>query len=118
VRVYESQVRLPANTPVIAGLKPIELWNRGIADLTEGNGTTAAYVVLAMENGDKLFVRTSNVIQNVGGKITATSVGRITGGTGKLATIEGFLRYVLSFDPRPGGSPGESQYDIEYSIGK
>jgi hypothetical protein len=118
VRLYELQARLPNNTPAINGLKPVELWTRGIADLTEGNGSSTQYFVFVMENGDKFFTRNAVVALNTSGKITGTTVGRITGGTGRLAGIEGNVRLVLSFDPRPGGTVGDGQYDIEYSIGK
>jgi hypothetical protein len=43
VRVFEVQNRLTNNTPAINGLKPVELWNRGTADLTEGNGSSTGY---------------------------------------------------------------------------
>lgn len=118
VRVYETQARLPNNTPAINGLKPVELWSRGITDLIEGNGTSTQYSVFVMDNGDKFFTRNAVVAQNVSGKITGTTVGRIIGGTGRLAGIEGNLRYVVSFDPRPGGAIGDGQYEIEYLIGK
>jgi hypothetical protein len=118
VRVFEVQNRLPNNIPAINGLKPVELWNRGTADLTEGNGSSAGYFMVVMENGDKFFARTANVVQNVSGKITATAVARIIGGTGRLAGIEGTVRQVVSFDPKPGGAAGGAQFDIEYSMGK
>ena len=118
VRVYESHNTLLNNAPVINGLKLVEFWNRGITDLTDGNGPTTQYSVYAMENGDKFFVRFANVVQNVSGKITATGVGTITGGTGRLAAIQGIARQVSVIDPRPGGVPGDTQVDIEYSIGK
>ena len=118
VRVFEVQSGLPGNTPTINGLKPVQLINRGIADLTEGNGNGTNYFAFTMENGDKFFVRNAVVIQNTSGRITATTVGRITGGTGRLAGIEGNVRQVVVFDPRPGGVPGDGEYSIEYSMGK
>jgi hypothetical protein len=118
VRMFEVQNRLPNNTPAINGLKPVELWNRGTGELTEGNGSSTGYFMVVMENSDKFFARAASVIQNVSGKITATTVARIIGGTGRLAGIEGTVRQVVSFDPRPGGAAGGAQFDIEYSIGK
>jgi hypothetical protein len=85
VRLFEVQARLPSNTPSINGLKLVELWQRGITELTEGNGSATKYFMFAMDNGDKFFVRAATVVQNVSGKITATSAGRIFGGTGRLA---------------------------------
>jgi len=118
VRVFEVQNRLPNSTPAINGLKPVELWNRGTGELTEGIGSSTGYFMVVMENGDKFFARAATVIHNMSGKITATTVARIVGGTGRLAGIEGTVRQVVSFDPRPGGAAGGAQFDIEYSIGK
>ena len=71
-----------------------------------------------MENGDKFFVRNVNVIQPAtAGKLTGTGVGHITGGTGKLATIQGIVRQLTTFDPI-AGALGDSQIDIDYSMGK
>jgi hypothetical protein len=67
---------------------------------------------------DKFFVRNANVIQPAGAeRLVATGVGHITGGTGKLGSIQGTARQVTTFDPI-AGVPGENQVDLEYSIGK
>jgi hypothetical protein len=118
VRLFEVQSRLPNNTPAINGLKPVELRYGGSGDLTEGNGNGISYSTILMENGDKFFTRNAMIVQNVSGKITATHVGRITGGTGRLAGIGGNVRQVIIVDPRPGGTLGDAEYDIEYSIAK
>jgi len=119
VRVFETHGTFPNNAPVINGLKLVETWTRGITDLTAGNGSSPSqYGVYVMENGDKFFVRLAAVIQNSSGKITATAVGQITGGTGRFAEIQGIVRQVTVIDPRPGGAVGDSQTDIEYSMGK
>ena len=119
VRVFEVHSTFPSNAPVINGLKLTEIWNRGIADIGDGAGNGSTYFVFVMEGGDKFFVRNANVIQPAAaaGKFVATTVGHITGGTGKLATIQGIARQVTTFDPI-AGVPGESQFDIEYSMGK
>ena len=44
----------------------------------------------------------------------ACIAGRITGGTGKFATIQGFVREVVKID----GGLNENRTDIEYSITK
>jgi hypothetical protein len=70
-----------------------------------------------MENGDKFFVRGANVTQTgAAGMLTANVVGHITGGTGKLAGIQGIVRSVVRFDLK--ANSGGSQTEIEYSIGK
>jgi hypothetical protein len=115
VRAFELH-RVPANPPVIGGVKLVEDTNWGLTDLVDGNGSATVYSAYAMENGDKFFARANLVIENSGGKLTATQVGRITGGTGKLAGIQGSTRVVTHFDIHSGFN--EAQTDIEYSIGK
>jgi len=95
-----------------------EIWQRGLADIADGAGTTSSYYLFVMENGDKFFVRNVNVIHPAAaGKLVATGVGHITGGTGKLGTIQGIVRQLTTFDP-VAGVPGDSQIDIDYSMGK
>jgi hypothetical protein len=119
VRVFEARARLPNTGPAISGLKLAELWQRGTTDIIDGNGTSTNYFVFVAENGDKFFVRNAAIIAlTSSGKITATAVGHITGGTGRLAGIQGVVRQLINFDPQPGGVPGDGQYEIEYSIGK
>lgn len=55
-------------------------------------------------------------MQSTSGKLTSTQVGNITGGTGKFAAIQGIVRIVTNFDYKTGFN--ESQFDIEYSMGK
>jgi hypothetical protein len=74
--------------------------------------------VFVAENGDKVFARYTSVVQNTLSKTTATTVGHITGGTGRLVGIQGVVRSVIGIDTRPGGTPGDAEYGIEYSIGK
>ena len=94
VRMFEVQNRLPNNTPAINGLKPVELWNRGTGELTEGNGSSAGYFMVVMENGDKFFAQTAGVVQRNTEKLAATQVGYITGGTGKFAGMQGIVRKI------------------------
>jgi hypothetical protein len=42
-------------------------------------------------------------VQNASSKTTATTVGHIMGGTGRLVGIQGVVRSVIGIDPRPGG---------------
>jgi hypothetical protein len=114
VRVFDLHRTYTNNPPIINGLKLLEEWNRGIADLTDGNGNATLYAVYMMENGDKFFARTVNVVQSSAEKLSATQVGSITGGTGKFATIQGIVRAVTSFDPKAGFN--ENQTTIEYTI--
>jgi hypothetical protein len=117
VRLYDTHITLPNNASAVNGLKLVEIWARGTGEIADGNGSTSGYFVLLVENGDKFFARTASVVQSASGKITATTVGHITGGTGRLAEIRGVVRQIINIDPRPGGAPGDAEYEIEYSIG-
>jgi hypothetical protein len=116
VRIFEVHRTYPNDAPVINGLKLVEEWDRGIADLIGGNGSSTQHCVYVMENGDRFFARTVNVVQTTSGKLNATVVGHITGGTGKLAGMQGVVRASTNFDPKTGFNEGQT--DIEYSIGK
>ena len=118
LRLFETHATFPNNPPVINGLKLSEIWQRGLAEIADGAGRTSSYYLFVMENGDKFFVRNENIIQPAtAGKLTGTGVGHITGGTGKLGTIQGIVRQLTTFDPI-AGALGDSQIDIDYSMGK
>jgi hypothetical protein len=116
VRVFELHRTFPNSAPVINGLKLVEEWDRGTAELIDGNGSAPQYIVYVMENGDRFFARIASLAQRSSEKLTAPIVGYITGGTGKFAGIQGTVRGSVNFDYRTGFN--ESQMDIEYSIGK
>jgi hypothetical protein len=114
VRSFELHSTVPANAPTINGLKLIEEWHRGTADVTDGHGTASFYIIYVMENGDKAFARASTVIQPASGKSLGTISGRIIGGTGKLAGLQGNVRVLATFDPNSGFN--EHTSDIDYVI--
>ena len=116
VRVFEIRYTFPDNAPVINGLKLVEEWDRGFGDRIDGSGPATIYTVYVTENGDKFFTRSVGVVQNTAGKLTNTVVGNITGGTGKLAGIQGNTRAVANFNYNTGVV--EPQIEIEYWIGK
>jgi hypothetical protein len=115
MRAYELHRTYPGNPPVIGGLKLVESWEQGIGDRFDGNGDGTSYTAFVLDNGDKFYVRNSLLIQNVSGKTVATTVGRITGGTGKLAGIQGVVRSLTNFDIKTGFNEGTNE--IDYSIG-
>jgi hypothetical protein len=117
VRVFEIRRAFPTNAPVVNGIKVIETWERGMSDRIEGNGPLTAYSVYVMENGDKFFARMTAVVsQSSSGRLNATGIGYITGGTGKFTTISGSVRQIANFDAKIGLN--ETQTDIEYTIAK
>jgi hypothetical protein len=116
VRIFEIYRTFPTNAPVINGIKLKEQWVRAFSDYIDNNGTTINYSVFVLENGDKFFSHTSGVSQTPGsGKLTNMTAGHITGGTGKLAGIQGIIRSTGSADIKAGLN--ETQTEIEYSIG-
>jgi hypothetical protein len=117
VRVYELHRTFSDNAPVINGLKLVETWGRGVTDYVDGNGPNTTYTVYVLENGDKFFTRAALVAQSTGsGKITTVSAGSITGGTGKLAGIQGIVQTTGKADPKAGFNEGQT--DLEYWINK
>jgi hypothetical protein len=116
VRVYEVRRTFPNDAPIINGLKLVEEWNRGTADLADGNGTGTLVSVYVMENGDKFFDRRAALAQGTPEKFTSTHVGYITGGTGKFAGMQGIVR--ASTNNNLKTSVTETQTDIEYWIAK
>jgi hypothetical protein len=115
VRVFDVH-RTHRNGPMINGVRLVEEFARGMTDVTDSNGTSVGYGVYVMENGDRFFARFTQVNKNSSGKIAASGVGPITGGTGKLADIHGVVQFVVNFDLKSGFN--EQQTDIDYTIGK
>src|ERR1700730_16015533 len=89
VRLFEIHRTYPSNAPVINGKKMMGSWTRGISDYTNNNGEATIYGVYVLENGDKFFNRGSLIAVQTpeASNLTATTVGPITGGTGKLSRI-------------------------------
>ena len=113
IRIFEVHRPYPSNAAVIAGLKLVEEWNRGLTEFAAaGHGSGNMHIIYVMENGDKMFARSVNVIEPASGKFTAKGVGTITGGTGKLAKINGMARTSTSANPQAGTN--KTQVDIEY----
>ncbi len=117
VRSFEIYRSFPTNPPVLNGMKMKEQWTRGVSDYVDNNGTATTYGVYVLENGDKFFTRGTVLAHSAGsGKFTNVTVGYITGGTGKLAGIQGIVRTSGSAEPKAGVN--ETQTDIEYWIDK
>ena len=114
VRLFEIRRTYPSTPPVIDGMKIVESWSRGITNYTNNNGEGTVFAVYVLENGDKFFTRGSLVtVQSPeASTLTAITVGPITGGTGKLARINGMARTSTSANPNAGVN--ETQVDIEY----
>lgn len=118
LRLFEVRCTYPDNPPVINGLKIVESWTRGVSDYTNNNGPAVVYHVYVAENGDKFFVQSSTLaVQNPGSTaFTATTFGPISGGTGRLAAMQGFLRTSITADPTAGVN--ETQVELEYWLSR
>jgi hypothetical protein len=117
LRVYELFRSFPTNAPVINGVKLKETWSRGISDYTDSNGSNTNYTVYVLENGDKFFAKGLTIAQSPrSGKLSTTSVGQITGGTGKFAGMQGMIRASGTADPKAGFNEGQTE--IEYWFAK
>jgi hypothetical protein len=114
VRLFEIHRIYPSDPPAIGGMKIVESWTRGISDYTNNNGEAITYGTYVLENGDKFFTRGSlvSVQSPEATNLTATTVGPITGGTGKLARINGMARTTTTANP--GTGLNETQVDIQY----
>jgi hypothetical protein len=114
VRVFEVRRTYPSNPPVVNGVKIVESWTRGISDYTNNNGPSLVYHVYVAENGDKFFITSSAISVQVPGtrRMTITTVGTITGGTGEFYGIQGVMRLSASADLQAGAN--ESQVELEY----
>jgi hypothetical protein len=115
VRVFEiHRTFTKEDAPVINGLALREQWSRGHTDYAGNSGPGAFYGVYVLENGDKFFTYSSIVAHRAGSGLSAVTVGRITGGTGKFATMQGTVRTVLTADPAVGVNEGQTE--IEYIL--
>ena len=112
VRSFEIYRSFPTS-----GMKMKEQWTRGTSDYVDNNGTATTYNVYVLENGDKFFTRGTVLARSAGpGKLSNVTVAYITGGTGKLAGIQGIVRTTGTAEPKAGVN--ETQVEIEYSIVK
>jgi hypothetical protein len=89
---------------------------RGMTEVTDGSGSSTVYGIYVLDNGDKFFAKILQVNQNNGGRVAATCIGPITGGTGKLADIHGIVHFTVTFDVKSGFNEGQT--DIDYAIEK
>jgi hypothetical protein len=67
-----------------------------------------------LENGDKFFTRSTLVAHKAGAGLSSITVGRITGGTGKFATMQGEVRTLVTSDQAAGINEGFTT--IEYVL--
>ncbi len=118
VGIFEIHRTFGADAPIIAGSKVKETWTRGYSDyVTNNNGLSTNYTTYVLDSGDR-FTSYSNTMgqADADGKRTTTGVGKILGGTGKLAGIRGMVRSQGISDGKRGFN--ETSTEIEYWMAK
>jgi hypothetical protein len=116
VRVFEIHRTFPIDAPVFNGIKLKETWARGVSDYTDYNGPSSSYVTYVFENGDRFYVHTTTMGQkNASGQRSTIGVGKITGGTGKFAGIQGLTRSTGLSDPKAGRNAGETEVEFWFA---
>jgi hypothetical protein len=116
IRVFELQRTFPREeAPLFGGLVLKEQWVRGLTDYTGNSGTGNMYSMYLLENGDKFFSYSSIVAHKAGSGLSAVTFGRIIGGTGKFATMQGEVRSLVTADPSAGINDGLTI--VDYVLG-
>jgi len=107
ISVSEMHAKYTKEAPVFDGVREIEdIWSTQ-SDLVSGNGRSWGFGVILLENGDKLFMRTENVLQSTAApdgarQISLIGVNTYIGGTGKFKGMRGTLKSTSSTDLKTG----------------
>jgi hypothetical protein len=117
VTLFEIHRTFGAGAPSINGVRMKESWTRGYGDYLDSNGVSTNYTVFVLESGDRFFVKSHTMGQaNAAGRRSTSSVGQITGGTGKLLNMRGIQRASGASDGKAGLN--ETSAEIEYWFAK
>jgi hypothetical protein len=121
LRVYELYTKYTGEAPVYDGVKVAEAGGRGSSDYTDGSGRSTIYVINLLENGDRIFSTTEVLLHTFvspdGSRQSRYStVGTLTGGTGRFKGIGGTIRGTGLTDFKTGTS--DAQSEGEYWIEK
>lgn len=107
VRVYEIRNDYPAGGLAFAGIAVKQSMTRGMSDYVNWNGPFTTYTVYSLEDGSKVFSRSTGTSQTgADGTRRFTSVENYVGGTGKFKGIRGMVR---SSGERAAGAKSLSQ---------
>jgi hypothetical protein len=121
LRVFELKGIYPETVVSFAGEAVREEYHRGLSDYVDDTGHHFGYSEYLLKNGDKVFGRfdgTSQRVKAADGSATSSFLGviSITGGTGKLRSIRGVLRYSGVADHAKNSN--EERIDGEYWLGE
>ena len=97
LRVYEIRYEYPGQDFAFAGVKVKESFTRGMSDYTNWSGSFSTYTVHMLEDGSKIFSRSTGTTQSTtkadGTRAFKFSfVADFTGGTGRFRGIRGQQR--------------------------
>jgi hypothetical protein len=93
VRIYEIRYDYPKKDLVFAGVAVKQSLSRGMSDYTDWNGPFTGYNVYTLEDGNKVFSRSTGTTQTgADGTRKFIFVESFTGGTGKYKGIRGQVR--------------------------
>ena len=115
IRVATIANTYPADGPAFDGVKAVDSTIWVSSDYVNGSGRFTQYVVMRMENGDRIYQHVEGQLQTSAGKATYSTVTTLRGGTGKFVGIRGVIRGsgVTDFKTGPTASPSEGEYWFE-----
>lgn len=119
LRIVEIEKDYTRNPPTVMGVKITKIRQWAFTNYTNGIGPVIYYETWSDGRGNTFFVEGTSETQS---QITATGSrrgtssgsGRITGGTGKFATIQGVLAGVTEFDSDPNNGYNRNNTRLEY----
>jgi hypothetical protein len=117
LRIFEAHRRFPDDKPNCEGLRRTESWARVASDYIDRNGSVSGYLIIVLENGDRIFGRMSGTSQTSTApdgsqRSVATTVTTYTGGTGRYRSVRGIQRESIVFDP--GRNFNQVEAEAEY----
>ncbi len=119
LRIVEIEKSYSENHPVVGGIKITQVRQWAFTNYTNGVGPVIYFETWSDEKGNRFYVEgtaeTESQLTATGSKRgTSGGSGRITGGTGKFATIQGILAGRTEFDSDPINGYNRNKGRIEY----
>lgn len=119
LRIVEIEKDYTSSHPIVRGVKITKVRQWAFTNYTNGVGPVIFYETWSDGRGNMFFVEgtaeTESQITATGSRRgTSSGSGRITGGTGKFATIQGVLAGRTEFDSDPNDGYNRNKGRIEY----
>jgi hypothetical protein len=114
LRLYEVRRTFTGRAPVFDGTRATQMWEQGVADTVDHNGSESAYITFVLEDDNRVFGRYAGSVQSYrwpDGSRHYDHVGVITltGGSGRFASLRGTIRVRAAVDPGADSSQIESK---------